>query len=110
MIPPHPSPPPSGLLLLLRPSSYLQVRGSLEGLVADAADVAAVFPVGLSAVAPQRVGVLEHLVAVVALVLVLSPRLTVLPSLVVRSDLEHANRSVNKEFFTVCFFPCIFFS
>lgn len=49
------------------------MRGSLEGLVADAADVAAVFAVGLSAVAPQRVGVLEHLVTVVALVLVLCP-------------------------------------
>lgn len=59
-------------LLLLRPS-YLEVRGSLEGLVADAADVAAVFAVGLPAVAPQRVGVLEHLVTVVALVLVLRP-------------------------------------
>lgn len=47
---------------------YLQVRGSLKGLVADGADVAAVLPVGLSAVPPQRVGVLAHLVAVVALV------------------------------------------
>lgn len=80
-------------LLLLRPCSYLEVRGALEGLVADAADVAAVFPVGLSAVAPQRVGVLEHLVAVVALVLVLGPRLAVLYSLVVRSDLGRTNKS-----------------
>lgn len=68
------------------------MRGSLEGLVADAADVAAVFAVGLSAVAPQRVGVLEHLVAVVALVLVLRHRLAVLPSLVVGSDLGQTNK------------------
>lgn len=59
-------------LLLLTPS-YLEVSGSLKGLVADAADVAAVFAVGLSAVAPKRVGVLELLVTVVALVLVLRP-------------------------------------
>lgn len=42
----------NAFLLLLTPS-YLEVCGSLEGLVADAADVAAVFAVGLSAVAPQ---------------------------------------------------------
>lgn len=72
---------------------YLEVRGALEGLAADGADVAAVLPVGLSAVAPQRVGVLEHLVAVVALVLVVGPRRAVLPSLVVWSDLERTNES-----------------
>lgn len=44
------------------------MRGSLEGLVTDGTDVAAVLPVGLPAVPPQRVGVLAHLVAVVALV------------------------------------------
>lgn len=48
--------------------SYLQVSGSLEGLVTDGTDVAAVLPVGLSAVPAQRVGVLAHLVAVVTLV------------------------------------------
>lgn len=74
--------------------SYLEVRGSLESLVADAADVAAVFAVGLSAVAPQRVGILEHLVTVIAPVLVLCPWLAVLPSLVVGSDLEKTNSSV----------------
>lgn len=67
------------------------MRRPLEGLAADAADVAAVLPVGLSAVAPQRVGVLEHVVTVVALVLGLGPGLEVLPSLVVRSHLERTN-------------------
>ena len=45
---------------------YLEVRGSLEGLGADPAHVAAVLAVALLAVAPQCVGVLTHLAAVEA--------------------------------------------
>lgn len=39
---------------------YLQVCCSLKGLVADAADVAAVLAVSLSTVAPQCVGILAQ--------------------------------------------------
>lgn len=74
-LPAHPSPP-------FPPGSYLQVRGPLKGLVTDRTVVAAVLPVGLSAVPPQRVGGLTHLVAVVALVAVGGVQLGVLPSLV----------------------------
>lgn len=68
--------------------SYLEVSGSLKGLVTDRADVAAVLPVGLSAVPPQRVGVVADLMAVVTLVAVSSFQLDVFPSLApVLSDL-----------------------
>lgn len=64
------------------------MSGSLKGLVTDRTDVAAVLPVGLSAVPPQRVGVLAHLIAVVTLVTVSSFQLAVFPSLMaVVSDL-----------------------
>lgn len=53
---------------------------SLKGLVAEAADVTAVLAVSLSAVAPQRVGVLEHLIAVVTLVPAIGLRLAILPT------------------------------
>jgi len=57
------------------PRRYLQVRGSLEGLVAQAAHVAAVLAVRLATVAPQRVGVLAQQAAVVALVTAVGLRL-----------------------------------
>lgn len=57
---------------------FLQVCRSLKGLVTDTADVTAVLAVSLSTVAAQRVGVLTHLVAVIALVAIISLRLAVL--------------------------------
>lgn len=63
------------------PAPHLQVCGPLEGLVAQRADVAAVLAVGLPTVVPQRVGVFEHLVAVVALVPGVGLCLAVLPAL-----------------------------
>lgn len=75
------------------------MSGSLKGLVTDRTDVAAVLPVGLSAVPPQRVGVLAHLIAVVTLVTVSSVQLAVFPPLmpVVSDLLTHKDPVVRAE-------------
>ena len=72
-------------------SSYLQVCSPLKGLVAEAADVAAVLAVSLSAVAPQRVGVLTHLITVVTLVPIISVHLAILPVIV--AFVSHLNHT-----------------
>lgn len=59
---------------------FLQVCGSLKGLVTETADVTAVLAVSLSAVTSQRVGILAHLVTVETLVPIISLRLAVLPT------------------------------
>lgn len=67
------------------------MRGSLEGLITETADVAAVLAVSLSTVASQRVGVLAHLITVVTLVPIISLRLAVLPAFLawIISNLDH---------------------
>lgn len=61
--------------------------------------MAAVLPVGLTAVPPQRVGVVAHLIAVVTLVTVSSFQLAVFPSLtpVVSDLLTHKDPAVRAD-------------
>lgn len=59
---------------------FLEMRGSLESLFADAADVAAVLAVSLFAVPPQRVGGFAQLIAVETLVPVIHVQLLVFPT------------------------------
>lgn len=54
---------------------------SLEGLPTNTADMTAVLAMSLPAVAPQRIGILAHLVTVVTLVPVISLRLVVFHTL-----------------------------
>lgn len=75
-------------------ASNLQVCRPLEGLVAHAADVAAVLAVSLLAVAPQRVGIVAHLAAVVTLVPMISLGLGVLHTLrAIVSNLSHTQNT-----------------
>lgn len=65
------------------------MRRPFESLVAQTADMTAVFAVSLSAVASQTVGVLEQLITVETLVPVLSLAVGHLPTFMAFRNLKH---------------------